>query len=124
MSESAADTRLGCAEVQGTRVDRLESIVGLSFLRSTIGDNTWPGSQRAGDRTVRESREFLFLRFGAVTAIRSLGREFISSSDEGEENEDRDELELRVVHVGELVSNSDVVRVGGVRRQRLSLEEV
>lgn len=59
-----------------------------------------------------------------MTTIRSLGRDFTSSSDEGEESEDRDELELRVVHVCGVVSDSDAVRVGGVHKQRLSLEEV
>ena len=68
-----------------------------------------------GDRTVNESRELLFLRFGAVTEIRSLGRGLISSSDE-EESEDEDELESRVIHLGEVAPASNVTRVGGVHR--------
>ena len=51
-----------------------------------------------------------------MTAICSLGRDFITGSDEGEESEDRDELELRGVHVGGVALVNDVVCVGGVCR--------
>jgi len=51
-----------------------------------------------------------------VTAICSLGRDFIGSFDEGDESEDRDEIELRGVLVGGIASVNDAVCVGGVRR--------